>query len=58
MTTFNSAEDGRRNYALAIAAMREQCIRRGQIKPDAANPDEVRWAREGEVCPSQLDAVK
>jgi hypothetical protein len=44
--------DARKNsagcYADAIAKLREQCIRRGQIKPEPGNALEERWASEGE----------
>lgn len=53
----NEETDGYRSYQLALRAVREQCIRRGQIKPDASKPEEVRWSVEGEVPPNKLEAV-
>lgn len=50
--------DGFRSYQLAIRAAREQAIRRGQIKPDASKPHEVRWSVEGVCDSSKLEAVR
>jgi hypothetical protein len=49
--------DGARSHAVYIAAKREQCIRRHQVQPDRDNPDEVRWAREGDRPVNQLDTA-
>jgi hypothetical protein len=50
------ATDSYRSWRLALAAWREQCIRRGQILPET--PEERQCASEGPVQPSQLHAVK
>jgi hypothetical protein len=50
-------DDGHRCYELGIAAIREQCIRRHQVQPDRDNPDEMRWAREGDRPVHQLDTA-
>ncbi len=55
---YDPADNSRRCYDLAIAASREQCIRRHQIKPDASKPHEVRWAIEGDVPPNKLEAIR
>lgn len=57
-TTYDPAENARLCYDLAVRAAREKCIRRGQIKPDASKPGELRWAKEGERDPSELEAAR
>lgn len=52
------SDDSIRSWNLALASMRELCIRRKQIQPREDNPDEIRWAREGDVPVSQLETVK
>lgn len=52
------ASDGARSYDLGIAAIRERCIRRGQVAPRPGDADEQRWAREGDRPISQLDTVR
>lgn len=49
--------DGARSYEVGIAAIREQCIRRKQVLPDPNNPEEKRWAMEGERPVHQLDTA-
>jgi len=53
-----AADDSRKCHALAIAAMRELCIRRQQILPSPDNLDEQRWAAEGEIDVRQLHTVR
>lgn len=48
--------DSSESYTLAIKALREINIRRGQIAP--STPEEQRWASEGPVKPSELEAVR
>lgn len=55
---YSAVQNSERSYALWLKCAREQSIRRGQILPDKANPDEVRWAAEGERKPSELDSVR
>lgn len=45
-----------RSYRLAIAALREINIRKGQIKPETQ--EERQWASEGPVEPSRLEAAR
>ena len=56
MSEPDSATDSYRSWRLALAAWREQCIRRGQIL--AETPEERRWASEGPREPSKLEAVR
>lgn len=44
-------------WKLAIATLREQCIRRGQVTPAPGDAREVRWASEGDVPANQLETV-
>ena len=46
---YDPRDDSYKSWRLAIAIMRERCIRSGQVKPDPADPEEVRWAAEGEA---------
>ena len=50
------ATDSYRSWRLALAAWREQCIRRGQIA--AETTEERKWASEGPREPSQLETVR
>lgn len=52
------SDDSIRSWELALAAMRELCIRRKQILPRQDHPDEMRWAEEGERSPAELETVK
>jgi hypothetical protein len=56
--TYDSADNAYRSWDLALATMREMCIRRKQILPREDHPDEVRWASEGERPVNQLDSVR
>ena len=51
-------DDSRRSFDLALAALREQHIRRHAILPRSDHPEEMRWAEEGEVDVRRLDTVK
>jgi hypothetical protein len=53
-----SSDDSRKGYDLALAALREQHIRRHAIPPRPDRPDEVRWAKEGEVAVQYLETVR
>lgn len=54
--TYNPDDNSERSHALAIKALREINIRRGQIAP--STPEERRWQQEGPVTPSELEAVR
>lgn len=62
MTLPDADYDADRNsvecHALAIRAAREKCIRSGQIQPRVGDATEQRWAREGTVPNSQLEAAR
>ena len=49
--------DGARSYDLAIAAQREVCIRKHDVKPRDGDPVEARWAREGIVPVHKLECA-
>jgi len=53
-----AADDSRKCHALAIAALRELCIRRQQIQPSPDRPEERRWAAEGETAIRNLHTVR
>jgi len=55
---YDPEDNGIKGYALGLKAWREICIRRGQIAPDPYDKDEMRWAREGERKPGELDSVR
>lgn len=50
--------DGPRSYALAIACLREKCIRFGQVAPSPNDAEERRWAAAGPVPDRDLDTVR
>jgi hypothetical protein len=56
-TDYDSDRNSMGCHALAIKAARERCIRSGQIQPRVGDATEQRWAREGTVPNSQLEAV-
>lgn len=61
MSDYDAADDSRRSYDLGIAALREICIRKGQVAP-SEDPElrerELRWAAEGPVSNNQLETVR
>jgi hypothetical protein len=56
MSDPDSATDSYRSWRLALAAWREQRIRRGEIQPET--PQERQWASEGPREPSELETVR
>ena len=58
MTDYDPDANSYGCWALGIKAAREKRIRSGEIEADPSCPEQVRWAGEGEVPPSKLDAVK
>lgn len=51
-------DDGPKSYSLALAALREKCIRKREIQPRPGDADEARWAREGVVPDRELETVR
>ena len=45
---YNPRLDAKRSYDEAHKALREICIRRKQVLPRPDDPEEMRWAEEGE----------
>jgi hypothetical protein len=58
MQTADENTDGFKSYALAIRALREKCIRSGQILPSIGDATEQKWAAEGPVANCELEAAR
>lgn len=56
--SYDSERNSSECYALAIRAAREKSVRAGQIQPRIGDEREQRWAREGTVPNSQLEAAR
>ena len=56
--TYDPADNAYRSWDLALATMRELCIRRRQILPREDHPDELRWAAAGPCELNELETLK
>lgn len=50
--------DGAASYSLAIACLREKCIRSGSIAPRSGDAIEAKWAKDGPVPDRDLETLK
>lgn len=53
---YNPLDNAFRCHSVAIAALREINIRRGNILPQPGDETEERWAKEGEVPVPKLES--
>lgn len=53
---YDPDDNSQKSYTLAIDALRERCVRNGDVKP--INAQEKRWREEGPRRLSEFDTLK